>query len=92
MLLKESLGSVQVKSSLLFASLSDRISESENILQMMSKIQRAAKPRKAHRVSYLNDCLLFSFHFLFSKVVTVSVLKYRAISISPVQMSNYLRN
>uniref|UniRef100_A0A915PV57 Plus3 domain-containing protein n=1 Tax=Setaria digitata TaxID=48799 RepID=A0A915PV57_9BILA len=50
MLLKESLGSVQVKASLLFASLSDRISESENILQMMSKIQRAAKPRKTHRV------------------------------------------
>ncbi|MCP9264450.1 Kinesin-like protein vab-8 [Dirofilaria immitis] len=49
MLLKESLGSVQVKASLLFASLSDRISESENILQMMSKIQRAAKPRKTHR-------------------------------------------
>ncbi|CAG9533373.1 unnamed protein product [Cercopithifilaria johnstoni] len=49
MLLKESLGSVQIKASLLFASLSDRISESENILQMMSKIQRAAKPRKTHR-------------------------------------------
>uniref|UniRef100_A0A1I8EQ79 Kinesin motor domain-containing protein n=1 Tax=Wuchereria bancrofti TaxID=6293 RepID=A0A1I8EQ79_WUCBA len=50
MLLKESLGSAQVKASLLFASLSDRISESENILQMMSKIQRAAKPRKTHRI------------------------------------------
>ncbi|VDN27142.1 unnamed protein product [Gongylonema pulchrum] len=51
MLLRESLGSVHVKASLLFASLSDRISETENILQMMSKIQRAAKPRKTHRVS-----------------------------------------
>ncbi|KAK6108889.1 Kinesin motor domain family protein [Brugia pahangi] len=50
MLLKESLGSAQVKASLLFASLSDRVSESENILQMMSKIQRAAKPRKTHRI------------------------------------------
>lgn len=54
MLLKESLGSLQVKASLLFASLSDRISETENILQMMSKIQRAAKPRKTHRVSSSN--------------------------------------
>ncbi len=53
MLLKESLGSAQVKASLLFASLSDRVSESENILQMMSKIQRAAKPRKTHRVSLI---------------------------------------
>uniref|UniRef100_A0A0R3QLU8 Kinesin motor domain-containing protein n=1 Tax=Brugia timori TaxID=42155 RepID=A0A0R3QLU8_9BILA len=50
MLLKESLGNAQVKASLLFASLSDRVSESENILQMMSKIQRAAKPRKTHRI------------------------------------------
>ncbi|VDN06338.1 unnamed protein product, partial [Thelazia callipaeda] len=56
---KKSLGSVQVKTSLLFASLSDRMSESDNILQMMSKIQRAAKPRKAHRIgsdSSSSDC------------------------------------
>uniref|UniRef100_A0A915BEM8 Kinesin motor domain-containing protein n=1 Tax=Parascaris univalens TaxID=6257 RepID=A0A915BEM8_PARUN len=54
MLLKDSLGNVRSKTSLLFASLSDRSSESENILQMMSKIQRAARPRKSGRVG--SDC------------------------------------
>ncbi|VDK64676.1 unnamed protein product [Anisakis simplex] len=49
MLLKDSLGNVRSKNSVLFASLSDRISETENIVQMMSKIQRAARPRKSNR-------------------------------------------
>uniref|UniRef100_F1KU69 Kinesin-like protein vab-8 n=1 Tax=Ascaris suum TaxID=6253 RepID=F1KU69_ASCSU len=54
MLLKDSLGNVRSKASLLFASLSDRTSETENIVQMMSKIQRAARPRKSSRVG--SDC------------------------------------
>ncbi|VDD86471.1 unnamed protein product [Enterobius vermicularis] len=57
MLLKDSLQKVRSKATLLFSSLSDRSAENDNIIQMMLKVQRAAKPRKSSRIGSDNSSL-----------------------------------
>lgn len=59
MLLKEALGHVQSKPTILFTTFSDRTYENENIIQMMTKIQRAAKPRKTIKVNFCLKKFMF---------------------------------